>query len=114
VRGRIGSTAYRGEIIEINQARFVRRYYATGQGIDAADFVRTVCFDFAAAGPGTGWNCSVHTNVRGVRDSVLKVGVREQRTSMRRSLDRLRVLAGGGQAGLLTRVNDGNSYGQAL
>ncbi len=108
-----GGYLYRGEIIELSQARLVRRYHL-GVAQRAPEYERIVTYDLAPAGAGTALAVTAYTSIEGLPKVAARTGAKSDAGSLRRSLDRLALRAGGGRQGPLDRLGDGNYAGQAL
>jgi hypothetical protein len=79
-----------------------------------AEYERIVTYELAPAGPGTAITCTAQTSIPGLAKSAARMGSKAETKSMRRSLERMRTCAEGGQAGAAGRFMDSNYSGQAL
>jgi len=117
---RVGQT-YLGEITELSESRLVRRYWLerSQAGVvrltdEPGEYERTVTYELRPAPGGVQVHCTARTVIPGLSPAVARIGGHAETRSLRRSLDRLRLCAEGGQLGLLARVRDGGQSAQAL
>jgi hypothetical protein len=113
--GRHAGWTFTGEIIELGDARVVRRYAleelrASGLPLaaDTSGYARTVTYELTPGpdGASTQLRCTVVTVIPGLAETGARAGAKAEQQTLQRSLERLEAEVAGRQRGLLGRFRD--------